>query len=67
MRIEKVENNVPFISINIIPVKETREYRLVAVLEKDIGVGAIKGDVTIITNDPVQPQIKIPVYGFVEK
>jgi hypothetical protein len=67
LKIERIENPLPFISTNLTQIKEGKEYELMATLEKNTPAGVIKGTITIYTNDLDQPEIEIPVYALVEK
>lgn len=66
LRIDKIDNPLPYLSVDVKPKVEGKEYTLTATLKPDAPVGNIKGEVTIHTNDPDQPEIKVPVYAYVE-
>ena len=64
--IGKIDNPLSYVSVDAKPKTEGKEYVLTATLKPDAPLGNIKGDITIHTNDPDQPEIKIPVYAYVE-
>ena len=66
LKIERVENGQNFISTKFISTSEGKKYKLTATLSKDIPKGNIKGTITIYTDNPDQPRIEIPIFGFVE-
>ena len=45
---------------------KAKEYTLTATLNGDAPAGNIKAEIVIHTNNPDQPQIKVPVYAYVE-
>jgi hypothetical protein len=66
LHITKIDNPLSYVSVDVKPKTEGKEYVLTATLKPDAPLGNIKGDITIHTNDPDQPEIKIPVYAYVE-
>jgi len=66
LKIKSIEPPRSFISTELIPVSEGREYRLTAGLGKDAPKGTLKEKITIYTDNPDQPKIEVPVYGLVE-
>jgi hypothetical protein len=54
------------VAIRKSPPRRGKEYILTATLKPDAPLGNIKGEITIHTNDPDQPHIKVPVYAYVE-
>jgi len=67
LKIEKIDNPLPHLSVDIKPKVEGKEYILTAALKPDAPAGNIKGEVVIHTNDPDQPVLKLPVYAYVEE
>jgi hypothetical protein len=67
LKITKIDNPLSYVSVDVKPKTEGKEYVLTATLKPDAPLGNIKGDITIHTNDPDQPEIKIPVYAYVEQ
>ena len=65
--IGKIDNPLDCVTVEVKPKTEGKEYVLTATLKPDAPLGNIKGDITIHTNDPDQPEIKIPVYAYVEQ
>lgn len=45
-------------------VVEGKQYTLTATTASNTPTGYIKGEITIHTNNPYQPQIKVPVYAL---
>jgi len=66
LTIDKIDNPLPYLSVDVKPKVEGKEYSLTATLKPDAPAGNIKGEVTIHTNDPDQPEIRVPVYAYVE-
>ncbi|MHB9038245.1 MAG: DUF1573 domain-containing protein [Armatimonadota bacterium] len=66
LKIGKIDCPLSYVSVDISPKTDGKEYLLTATLKPDAPIGNIKGDVTIHTNNPDQPTIKVPVFGFVE-
>ena len=67
LKIEKIDNPLNCVTVDVKPKTEGKEYILTATLKPDAPLGNIKGDITVHTNDPDQPEIKVPVYAYVEK
>ena len=67
LKIEKVDNPLEYVSVKLTPKTEGKEYSLTATLKNDAPTGYIKGDIVIHTNNPDQPEIKVPVLGLVEE
>jgi len=67
LKIEKVESSLEYVSVEVAPKTEGKEYVFTATLKPDAPLGNIKGEVTIHTNDPDQPEIKVPVYAYIEQ
>ncbi len=63
----KVQSPYSFLSIDIVPKRKGKEYVLTATLKPDAPLGSIKTNIIVHTNDPDQPEIKIPVYAYVEE
>ena len=66
LAIGKIDNPLDCVTVEVKPKTEGKEYVLTATLKPDAPLGNIKGDITVHTNDPDQPEIKIPVYAYVE-
>ncbi|MGC8862070.1 MAG: DUF1573 domain-containing protein [Armatimonadota bacterium] len=74
LKIEKVESSLDCVSVEVAPKSGGADSEiatqngcvLTATLKPDAPLGNIKGEVTIHTNDPDQPIIKVPVYAYVE-
>lgn len=67
LKIEKVESSLDYFSVEVAPKVEGKEYILTAYLNGAPPVGGIKGDITIHTNYPSQPEIKVPIYALVRE
>ena len=67
LKTDKIESSLNCVSVEVAPKTEGKEYILTATLKPDAPLGNIKGEVTIHTNDPDQPEIKAPVYAYVEQ
>lgn len=67
LKIEKIDDPLDCVTVDVKPKTEGKEYILTATLKPDAPLGNIKGDITVHTNDPDQPEIKVPVYAYVEK
>lgn len=66
LTIDKIDNSLPYLSIDVSPKVEGKEYTLTATLKPDAPVGNIKDEVTLHTNDSDQVEIRVPVYAYVE-
>lgn len=72
LKIEKVECSLDCVIVDVAPKTEGKEYAVTATLKPALRqssgcpIGNIKGEITIHTNDPDQPQLKVPVYAYVE-
>ncbi len=67
LTIDKIDNPIPYLSVDVKPKVEGKEYTITATLKPDAPLGNVKGEVTIHTNEPDQPEIKVPVYAYVEE
>ncbi len=67
LSITKIDNPLDCVSIESKPKTEGKEYTLTATLKPTAPLGNIKGEITIHTNDPDQPTLKLPVYAYVEQ
>ena len=67
LKIDKIDNPIPYLSVDINPKVEGKEYVLTAKLKPDAPAGNIKGEVVIHTNDPDQPLLRLPVYAYVKE
>jgi hypothetical protein len=66
LKIGKIDNPLNCVTVEVKPRTEGKEYVLTATLKPDAPLGNIKDQVIVHTNDPDQPEIKIPVYAYVE-
>jgi hypothetical protein len=66
LAIERIESPLDFLVVDITEKQAGREYLVTATLTDPAPLGSVKGDVVVHTNDPHQPQIRVPVYGIVE-
>ena len=55
----------PFLSVELQPAKEDWEYRLTVKFDGRAAPGPLKATVTVRTNDPEQPVIKVPFQAMV--
>lgn len=67
LNVANVDSPLSYLTVDVKPRTEGKEYVLTATIKSDAPVGSIKGDVVVHTNDPDQPEIKIPVYAYVEE
>jgi hypothetical protein len=69
LKVERVDCPVNFMSVDVTPKVEGKAYVLTGTLklDEDAPAGNIKGEVSVHTKDPDQPEIKIPVYAYVEE
>jgi hypothetical protein len=67
LKIAKMDSPLNYLTVDAKPKIEGMEYVLTATLKPEAPVGNIKGDVVVHTNDPDQPEVKIPVYAYVEE
>jgi len=62
--IKQIISSLDYISVVAAPVMDG--HKIIATLKKNAPAGNIKGEVIVYTDSPDQPQIKIPVYAYVE-
>jgi len=62
LTIEKIENPLGFVSVEIITDIEGKKYTLIANLRENTPPLNIKGNIIVYTSDPEQSKIEIPVY-----
>jgi len=67
LKIEKIDNPLDHVSVEVRPQIEGKAYVITATLGDTAPAGTIEGELVIHTNDPDQPQIGVPVYGLVEE
>lgn len=67
LRISKIDNPLDHLTVDVVPKVDGKEYVLTATLKADTPVGNVKGDIVVHTSDPDQPEIKIPVFAYVEE
>lgn len=65
LKIEKVDCPIDGVSVKTAQVDGKAQ--AVITLTKDAPVGAITGEVVLHTNDPGQPQVKLPIYARVDR
>lgn len=67
LKIDKIDNPLDYISLELTPKTEGKEYILAATLKGTAPAGNIKSEIVIHTNNADQPEIKVPVYALVEE
>lgn len=67
LKLGKIEDTLMCIVVEAIPRAEGKEYTLTARLRPDAPPGNIKGDVVVHCSDGDQPEIRIPVFAYVER
>jgi len=67
IRIRSADSSLKYVSVKVIPKTEGKEYILTATLSSDAPQGEVAGRVTLHTDDPEQPEISVPLCGYVEK
>jgi hypothetical protein len=65
-KIKSVESDNPFITATTKPVRGEWEHRVSVVYNGKADFGPLEGLLTIHTDDPVQPVIRVPVRGMVQ-
>lgn len=66
LKISKIESTLGCVDVKVEAKAEGREYFLKATLKPDAPPGNVKGEVIIHTNE-AGPEVRIPVYAFIEK
>ncbi len=64
--ISKVVSDMPFLSAKLVKNKDN-EFEIILEIDKNAPAAKLQAMVTIFTDEISQPEIKIPVYGLVEK
>jgi len=59
------ESDLDFLSIKVEEQQPGKRFQINLSVDEDVPIGVIKGKVTIHTNDPLEPQVEIPVSGTV--
>ena len=67
LTIGKISSSLSYVAVNIAPSTENKGFIITASLKPEAPVGNIRGDISISTNDPDQPEIKVPVYAYIEE
>jgi hypothetical protein len=67
LQIDKIDNPLTYLSIDLTSKTDGKEYILTATFKPDAPTGNIKSEIIIHTNNPDQPEIKVPVYALVEE
>jgi len=65
--IKKIEKTLDFLQVEVKPKEENRKYEIIGRLKKNVPEGNIEGEVIVYTNNFEQPELRIPVYGFIRK
>jgi hypothetical protein len=65
--IESIDSPSKSLLVRAIPKTEGKDYRIVATMLRSAPKGYLKTEVTVHTNDPVQPSVRIPVYALTEE
>ncbi|MCM8760032.1 MAG: hypothetical protein NC906_09735, partial [Candidatus Omnitrophica bacterium] len=65
-KIKEIKTDLRWVCINLITLEEGKINQLEIVLNEETVPETIKGEITVYTDNAEQPQIKIPVYGYVE-
>ncbi|MBI2842401.1 MAG: hypothetical protein HYX78_03285 [Armatimonadetes bacterium] len=65
--IEKIDSPLSDLVVRSVPDKESGKYQLVCTLLGTAPAGYLKSEIRLHTNDPLQPEIKVPVYALVEE
>lgn len=66
LKIKKIDCSLKYASVDIATKTSDKQYLLTTTLKPDAPIGNIRGEVTIHTNNADQPEIKVPVYAYVE-
>jgi hypothetical protein len=66
VRVESVKNLSEHLSVKLVPITEGKEYRVVVQLLRDAPPGYYEGNILIKTDDPGQPEIRVPAYALVQ-
>ena len=67
LKIDKIDNPVGHVSVEIIPQVQGREYLITAILKDTAPTGTIKGEIVVYTNDLDEPRLRVPVCALVEE
>jgi hypothetical protein len=66
LAVPKLESSISYISSEVETKKEGAEYSIKIILKTPENLkGKLAGEIKIITNDPNQPEIIVPVFGYV--
>src|SRR5262249_39927517 len=66
----KLDTTDPFFNVKVEPVKDGREYKLAVTvdkmpdMQKDPKQTSLKGNITVLTDDPQMPEIQIRCVAF---
>jgi hypothetical protein len=64
-RIRKVSSDIPTLNTELVSQEEGKHYSVTASLKRGTPAGTVRGNITIHTDNELQPEIKVPVYGTV--
>ena len=64
-RIHKVSSDIPNLQTELLSHEEGKHYSVTASLKRGTPAGAVRGNITIHTDNALQPKIEVPVYGTV--
>jgi hypothetical protein len=64
-RVRKVSTDVPDLETELVLQEEGKRYSVIARLGSNVRPGQLRGNITIHTDNELQPQIEVPVYGTV--
>ena len=64
-RVRKVSTDVPDLEAELVSHEEGKRYSVIARLGSNVRPGQLRGNITIHTDNDLEPQIEVPVYGTV--
>jgi hypothetical protein len=65
LRVEEVVSSLDFVAVELKEVLKGRKFEIVVTLKADAPVGAIRGNIDILTNSPEQPKLAVQVFGLI--
>lgn len=65
LKIKKVESSADFLITEVVTKEPGKRFQINVSVDPKAPVGSIKGTITIHTNDPLQPEVEVPVTGRV--
>jgi len=60
-----VSTDVPNLETELVSLEEGKRYSVIARLGSNASPGQLRGNITIHTDNALQPEIEVPVYGTV--